>query len=91
MTRASLLHKFMKRRREIKLKQKFFMRNGGLSLQQWLSSSKDNIKKTKLFTFKELEKATNNFNMNRILSLGGQEVVYKRMLINRIQPLKSLK
>lgn len=64
---------FVKRRRKIKLKQKFFKRNGDLSLQQeYLSSNEGNIDQIKLFTSKELEKATDNYNANRILGQGGQ-------------------
>lgn len=37
-------------------------------------------KKSKLFTSKELEKATDHFNENRILGQGGQGTVYKGML-----------
>ncbi|KAH9666306.1 Wall-associated receptor kinase-like 10 [Citrus sinensis] len=74
------LFKFVKRRREIKLKQKFFKRNGGLLLQQELASTEGTIEKTKLFTSKELERATDNFNLNRILGQGGQGTVYKGML-----------
>ncbi|KAJ4718214.1 putative Kinase [Melia azedarach] len=74
------LYKFVKQRKETKRKQKFFRRNGGLLLQQELSSIDGNIEKTKVFTSKELEKATDNFNMNRILGQGGQGTVYKGML-----------
>ncbi|GAY57212.1 hypothetical protein CUMW_177680 [Citrus unshiu] len=74
------LYKFIKRRREIKLKQKFFKRNGGLLLQQQSSSNEGNTEKTKLFTSMELEMATDNFNANRILGQGGQGTVYKGML-----------
>lgn len=38
--------------------------------------------RTILFTEEELEKATNNFNMDRILSEGAQGIVYKVMLTN---------
>ncbi|KAJ4723284.1 putative Kinase [Melia azedarach] len=74
------LYKFVKKRREIKLQQKFFKRNGGLLLQQELSSNKGNVDKTKLFSSKELEKATDNYNTDRILGQGGQGTVYKGML-----------
>ena len=54
-------------RRNIKRKEKFFKRNGGLLLQQQLSSSEVTVEKTtKLFNSKDLEKATNNFNVNII-------------------------
>ncbi|GAY53653.1 hypothetical protein CUMW_150760, partial [Citrus unshiu] len=86
------LYKFVKRRREIKLKQKFFKRNGGLLLQQELSSNESNIEKTKLFTSKDLEKATDNYNANRILGQGGQGTVYKGMLTDgRIVAVKKSK
>ncbi|PPS13318.1 hypothetical protein GOBAR_AA07314 [Gossypium barbadense] len=62
------------------LKQKYFKRNGGLLLQQ--HSSEGNVKKIKLFTSKEMEKATDHYNENRILGQGGQGTVYKGMLID---------
>ncbi|KAF5793690.1 putative protein kinase RLK-Pelle-WAK family [Helianthus annuus] len=63
------------------LKAIFFKRNGGLLLQQQMSSGDDgNVEKTKLFTSKELENATDHFNDNRILGQGGQGTVYKGML-----------
>ncbi|XP_059654841.1 wall-associated receptor kinase-like 8 [Cornus florida] len=74
--------KLVKRRRKIKLQQKFFKRNGGLLLQQQLSSGEGNVDKTKLFSSKELEKATDYFNENRILGQGGHGTVYKGMLID---------
>ncbi|KAL3754912.1 hypothetical protein ACJRO7_002060 [Eucalyptus globulus] len=77
------LYKFIKRRREAKLKQKFFKRNGGLVLQQRLSNIQDNhTEKGKLFTLMELDAATDHFNENRILGRGGQGTVYKGMLID---------
>ncbi|KAF3969645.1 hypothetical protein CMV_006582 [Castanea mollissima] len=70
----------VKKRKNIKRKEKFFERNGGLLLQQQLSSSEVTIEKTtKLFNSKELEKATDNFNVNRILGQGGQGTVYKEV------------
>ncbi|XP_048127797.1 wall-associated receptor kinase-like 1 [Rhodamnia argentea] len=77
------LYKFIKRRREAKLRQDFFKRNGGLLLQQRLSSIEDNhLEKGKLFTSMELDAATDHFNENRILGRGGQGTVYKGMLID---------
>ena len=73
----------VKKRKNIKRKEKFFKRNGGLLLQQQLSSSEVTVEKTtKLFNSKDLEKAIDNFNVNRILGQGGQGTVYKDMLID---------
>ncbi|XP_022722180.1 wall-associated receptor kinase-like 1 [Durio zibethinus] len=74
------LYKVLKRRKTIKMKQKYFKRNGGLLLQQQLSSNEGNVEKIRLFTSKELEKATDYYNKNRILGQGGQGTVYKGML-----------
>ncbi|XP_059655966.1 wall-associated receptor kinase-like 1 [Cornus florida] len=87
------LYKFVKRRKELMLKDKFFKRNGGLLLQQQLSSGDEgNVEKSKLFTLKELEKATDHFNENRILGQGGQGTIYKGMLTDgRIIAVKKSK
>ena len=77
---AFLLHKVIVRRRDMKRKERFFQRNGGMLLQQQLSSGETNVEKTKLFDSKELEKATDHFHANRILGQGGQGTVYKGML-----------
>jgi serine/threonine protein kinase len=75
------LYKVLKRRRKMKLKENFFKRNGGLLLKQELSTGKEgHVEKTKLFTSKELEKATDHYNKSRILGHGGQGTVYKGML-----------
>ena len=65
------LHKVVKKKKEIRLKRQFFKRNGGLLLEQQISSGEVAVEKTKIFTSKELEKATDNFNLNRILGQGG--------------------
>ncbi|KAA8526148.1 hypothetical protein F0562_007752 [Nyssa sinensis] len=87
------LWKIVKRRKKTKLKEKLFKRNGGLLLQQQLSSSSEgNVEKTKVFTSKELEKATDHYNVNRILGQGGQGTVYKGMLTDgRIVAVKKSK
>lgn len=76
----SWLYKLARKRKHKELKRKFFKRNGGLLLQQQLSSNHCNVQKTKIFTSKELERATDRFNENRILGQGGQGTVYKGML-----------
>ncbi|XP_030967041.1 wall-associated receptor kinase-like 22 [Quercus lobata] len=81
------LYKVIKKRNKIKLKQKFFK---SMVLRQQLSSNENNVQKAKLFNSKELEKATDRFNENRILGKGGQGTVYKGMLIDgRIVAIKK--
>ncbi|XP_039165746.1 wall-associated receptor kinase-like 6 [Eucalyptus grandis] len=83
------LYKYIKKRQEIKLKEKNFKRNG-LLLESELSSG--HIEKNKLFNSKDLEKATNNFNEDRILGRGGQGTVYKGMLTDgKIVAIKKSK
>ncbi|KAL4616119.1 hypothetical protein ACB092_07G176000 [Castanea dentata] len=86
-------YKVVKKRKNIKRKEKFFKRNGGLLLQQQLSSNQVTLEKTtKLFNSKDLEKATDNFNVNRILGQGGQGTVYKGMLTDgKIVAIKKSK
>ncbi|KAL2544933.1 Wall-associated receptor kinase-like 9 [Forsythia ovata] len=74
------LYKVVKKRKKHKRIQKFFKRNGGLLLQQQISTNEGLVDKTSLFTAKELLKATDQFNESRILGRGGQGTVYKGML-----------
>ncbi|XP_076894075.1 wall-associated receptor kinase-like 22 [Bidens hawaiensis] len=87
------MYKVMKRRKKDILKDVYFKRNGGLLLKQQISSGDNgNIEKTKLFTSKELGKATDHFNENRILGQGGQGTVYKGMLTDgKIVAIKKSK
>ncbi|KAI8028023.1 Wall-associated receptor kinase-like 1 [Camellia lanceoleosa] len=86
------LYKVMKKRIDMKRKEKFFKRNGGFLLQQQLSSTDGNVEKTKLFNSNELEKATDHYNEDRILGQGGQGTVYKGMLSDgRIVAVKKSK
>ncbi|KAK2994956.1 hypothetical protein RJ640_027860 [Escallonia rubra] len=85
------LYKTVLRIKNKKRKEKFFKRNGGLLLQQQTSVDKGSVEKTH-FSAKELEKATDNFNENRILGRGGQGTVYKGMLTDgRIVAVKKSK
>ncbi|KAK4716942.1 hypothetical protein R3W88_015280 [Solanum pinnatisectum] len=77
----------LKRRRILKLREKFFEKNGGMLLKQQMSSNLN-----KMFTTKELEKATNNFSKDRILGVGGNGVVYKGVLPDqRVVAIKKSK
>ncbi|XP_057796398.1 wall-associated receptor kinase 2-like [Salvia miltiorrhiza] len=69
------LRKILRKRKNKKHKEDLFKH---LLLQQ--QTSEGTFGKTKLFTAKELEKATDNFNENRICGQGGQGIVYKGML-----------
>ncbi|KAL6196117.1 hypothetical protein ACLB2K_031732 [Fragaria x ananassa] len=79
-TCAWWLQRTLKERKIIKRKQKFFKQNGGLLLEQQLSSGEVSVEKIILFNSKELEKATDHFNVDRVLGQGGQGTVYKEML-----------
>ncbi|XP_012483665.2 wall-associated receptor kinase-like 6 [Gossypium raimondii] len=72
------MYKVLKRKQNIILKKKYFKK----LLQQHLPSNEGNVEKLTLFTSKEMEKATDHYNKNRILGQGGQGTVYKGMLID---------
>lgn len=79
-------------RKRIKQKEKNFKKNGGLLLQQQLNSIDRSIDRCRIFNSKELDKATDYFNMNRIIGQGGQGTVYKGMLADgRIIAVKKSK
>ncbi|KAL6206509.1 hypothetical protein ACLB2K_023757 [Fragaria x ananassa] len=73
----------VQKRKNKRRKEKCFERNGGLVLEQQLSSGDQaNVEKIKLFNSRELEKATDNFSIDRVLGQGGQGTVYKGMLMD---------
>ncbi|XP_058212206.1 wall-associated receptor kinase 1-like [Rhododendron vialii] len=79
---VTLLYFGIKRRKLIKLREKFFQQNGGLLMKQKISSidGKSADQSTKFFTAEELKKVTNNYAKDRILGQGGYGVVYKGIL-----------
>ncbi|XP_073129495.1 wall-associated receptor kinase-like 8 [Henckelia pumila] len=74
------LYEVLKKRRLDGRRYEYFKINGGLLLDQQVSADGHVLEKMKLFTAKELEKATDRFNESRILGRGGQGTVYKGML-----------
>ncbi|CAH1436749.1 unnamed protein product [Lactuca virosa] len=86
------LYKLIKKTKVSRRKRRCFKRNGGLLLKQQEESDISLVDKTILFTSNELEKATDNFNENRILGRGAQGTVYKGMLVDgRIVAIKKSK
>ncbi|PQQ07375.1 putative wall-associated receptor kinase-like 16 [Prunus yedoensis var. nudiflora] len=83
----------MQRRKFTKLKEQYFIQNGGLLLQEQLASQVGSVETTKIFTAEELEKATNNYHESRILGEGGYGIVYKGILLdsNRVVAIKKSK
>ncbi|CAL4892654.1 unnamed protein product [Urochloa decumbens] len=69
----------LQKRKLIRTRQKFFEQNGGVVLQQQMHSG-GGAAGFKIFSTEELEKATNNFAVDRVLGRGGHGVVYKGVL-----------
>ncbi|KAL6317808.1 hypothetical protein AAG906_030562 [Vitis piasezkii] len=78
----SWLYWGLKKRKFIRLKEKFFQQNGGLMLQQQLSRQEGSDETIKIFTAGELEKATNKYDESNIVGRGGYGTVYKGTLTN---------
>ncbi|KAL5980093.1 hypothetical protein ACLOJK_036560 [Asimina triloba] len=74
----------LKQRRHMKLREEFFKKNGGLILQEHISLQQGSTETHKIFTAKELEKATDNYNKDRIIGKGGYGTVYRGTLANNM-------
>ncbi|WMV51858.1 hypothetical protein MTR67_045243 [Solanum verrucosum] len=70
----------IKKRKLIRVREKFFQQNGGLLLKQRISTNEGGVEATRIFTAEELKKATNNYANDRILGRGGNGIVYKGVL-----------
>ena len=82
----------LKKRKLIKLREKFFQQNGGLLLQQQLSNHRGSIETAKIFSAEELKKATNNYDESTVLGQGGYGTVYRGVLPdNKVVAIKKSK
>ncbi|KAJ4747264.1 Wall-associated kinase family protein [Rhynchospora pubera] len=84
--------KLFEKRKNEKLKKKFFNQNRGFLLQQQIASDDDATQRMRIFSLDELEKATNRFDQALILGQGGHGEVYKGILMDqRIVAIKRSK
>jgi serine/threonine protein kinase len=89
---SSWLYLVLRKRRFIKLKEKFFQQNGGLILERHLKEQVRSTETAKIFTVEELKKSTKNYDESRIIGRGGFGTVYKGFLPdNRIIAIKKSK
>ncbi|KAF8396190.1 hypothetical protein HHK36_017803 [Tetracentron sinense] len=89
---SSWLYWALKRRRLIKLREKFFQQNGGMVLQQQIARHRGVSEMAKIFTIQDMKKATNNYHESRVLGQGGYGTVYKGILPdNRVVAIKKSK
>ncbi|POO01971.1 Wall-associated receptor kinase [Trema orientale] len=77
---GSWMYWALRKRKLIKLKEKFFQQNGGILLQQQLVHQRGSSEAAKIFTAEQLKKATNNYDQSRVLGQGGYGTVYKGVL-----------
>ncbi|KAJ9560497.1 hypothetical protein OSB04_005657 [Centaurea solstitialis] len=72
-----------KRRLRIKCRKDYFKKNGGIMLQEMWFTCEDPVNKGKIFTEEELKKATDNFNIDKVIGQGGYGIVYFGTLANK--------
>ncbi|KAM0030109.1 putative protein kinase RLK-Pelle-WAK family [Helianthus debilis subsp. tardiflorus] len=81
----------IRRRKLMKLREKFFEQNGGVLLQQKINSQGSHEAMT-LFSVSQLRRATNNYSQENIVGRGGYGVVYKGVLSDkRVVAIKKSK
>ncbi|KAL9998401.1 putative protein kinase RLK-Pelle-WAK family [Helianthus debilis subsp. tardiflorus] len=81
----------IRRRKLMKLREKFFEQNGGLLLKQKIKSQGSHEAMT-LFSIAQLQKVTNNYSQENIIGQGDFGLVYKGVLFdNRIVAIKKSK
>ncbi|KAH6834168.1 hypothetical protein C2S53_019003 [Perilla frutescens var. hirtella] len=80
---AILLHLELRRRSLVKTKQRLFLQNGGMLLQEKLMTRERAADMVKIFTSAELQKATNDFDHKMIIGQGGFGTVYKGVLSDK--------
>ena len=89
---SSWIYWGLKKRKLVKLREKFFQQNGGLLLQQKLSNHKGSVETSKIYSADEIKKATNNYDESRVIGQGGYGIVYKGILPdNKVIAIKKSK
>ncbi|KAK8953585.1 Wall-associated receptor kinase 2 [Platanthera guangdongensis] len=85
------LYWFLKKRRMLRLREKFFNQNGGSLLKQQLAAREGLAETARVFTAAELKRATDNYSDSRILGHGGNGTVFKGILpdTNRVVAIKK--
>ncbi|XP_078153047.1 wall-associated receptor kinase 17-like isoform X2 [Carex rostrata] len=84
--------KLFEKRKQEKLKHKFFVQNRGLLLQQLIASHENATQNMRILRLHELEKATNGFDNALIIGRGGHGEVYKGILSDqRVVAIKRSK
>jgi serine/threonine protein kinase len=71
-----------------KMREKFFKQNHGLLLQQLISHNAD-IGERMIITLRELEKATDNFDNERVIGGGGHGTVFKGIIDLQVVAIKK--